>query len=287
MKDNVAIVDRDTIGFDFHTRFGTRPTPGVLSRFNSKHPNQVKVAGWDYSEKEIYNSPLSDEPYWINARENDRPAAMFYAIAGAGDYVDLDAMMDDKLEGPGETTEWQDCLMRCQKTTPQFFVPPECMLGFVVPAYSSFIRTEPTRMRPGTEDEESIAQRAKGKLYNDNELGFEFLPYTEIRVEPGYHGYHPYATKERLAAEKHTEQINARSRVMYKAWLEHAVSVALHSVAQRTGAYICMILTYNRLLVRLFVCVCLTRSTASLTGVSTCSPVACRPSSCASCARRI
>ena len=209
----------------FTARDTTSPVPGVLSRFNSKHPNQVKIDGWDYSVQDFHISPLADELFVVNSRLNDRPAAMFYSIAGDGDLVDMEAMADDDLKGAGKTTDWQRALLRCKKTSSRFFVPEDCMLGFLVPMVTVNTPNLPHNMVPATHREGMVKGLAKVKFWESkkNELGFRLLPATDLRAEPAFHGYSPYRTAAMLEKEKHTEQINARTRPLYQAWLEHAV----------------------------------------------------------------
>lgn len=200
--------------------------PGVLSRYNSKHPNQLKVKGWDYDVQDIFISPLVDEPFYVNSRADDRPSALFYPIAGAGDQVDMEAMTDDTLKGPGKDTDWQRALLRCKKTSSRFFVQEECMLGFMVPMYRVPSKDVPHNMKPGTHDKAIVNALKKVKLWESkkNELGFHDLPAFDVRTEPAIHGYDPFTTIEHLNAEKHTEQINARTRPLYVGWLEQAVT---------------------------------------------------------------
>jgi len=232
LKDNVLSQAID----GFESRAESDPIPGVLSRFNSKHPNQIKVDGWDESD-EIHISPLVDQVYYIDSRDNERPCALFWPIAGAGDQVDMESMASEKSKGLGHTTEWQRALLRCKKTSSRWFVPEQCMLGFMIPVWSvaggSASQSNEVVVSSEDIDSAAIQQRLKAKAWtkHHNDLGLEFLTMSTTRVEPAIHGYGPYNSTKALNKEKHTEQINARTRALYPAWKEHAVSVHTHAHA--------------------------------------------------------
>jgi hypothetical protein len=190
---------------------------------------------------------------------------MFYPIAGAGDQVDMEAMADDKLKGPGKTTDWQRALPRCKKTGSRFFVPPRCMLGFAVPMVRAPTKTVAENMVPTTHDKIMVKALKIAKLWElcKNDLGFRDLPATDLRTEPAIHGYNPYDTIEDLEKEPHNEQINARVRTVYVGWLEFAVSQTLTqtqlcvSVRMCTDVYGCIRmhgLTYICMCLLAFVC---------------------------------